>query len=194
MPAWWQDAKLGIFVHWVPASVPAFAPVDVDVGQMMQSGRRDAFAYSPYSEWYENSLRFPDSPVARHHRETYGDRPYVKFAADWEAGLDQWDPQEWATRFAATGARYVVLVTKHMDGYCLWPTDVTNPHRARMELPARRRRRAERGRARRGDALRDLLLRRARLDLQRPADGIAGRDARRSAAWRLSGLRRGPGP
>ncbi len=129
MPTWWQDAKLGIFVHWTPASVPAFAPVDVDIGQLMQSGRRDAFAYSPYSEWYENSLRFPDSPVARHHRETYGDRPYVKFAADWEAGLDQWDPQEWATRFAATGARYVVLVTKHMDGYCLWPTDVTNPHR-----------------------------------------------------------------
>ena len=130
VPAWWQDAKLGIFVHWVPASVPAFAPVDIDVGQMMQSGRRDAFAYSPYTEWYENSMQFPDSPVARHHRETYGSRPYVKFAADWEAGLDQWDPQEWAARFAATGARYVVLVTKHMDGYCLWPTDVTNPHRA----------------------------------------------------------------
>jgi alpha-L-fucosidase len=97
---------------------------------MLRSGRRDAFAYSPYTEWYENSLRFPDSPVARHHRETYGDRPYVKFADDWEAGLDQWDPHEWATRFAETGARYVVLVTKHMDGYCLWPTDVANPHRA----------------------------------------------------------------
>ena len=49
-------------------------------------------------------------------------RPYREFARDWEAGLAGWDPDEWATRFAATGARYVVLVTKHHDGYCLWPT------------------------------------------------------------------------
>ena len=71
----------------------------------------------------------PDSPVARHHREVWGNRPYERFADDWVAGLAQWDPTEWAARFAATGARYVVLVTKHMDGYCLWPTDVRNPRR-----------------------------------------------------------------
>ena len=78
VPAWWSDAKLGIFVHWTPASVPAFAPVDVDIGKLVQSGRRDALAFSPYAEWYENSLRFPDSPVARHHREVYGNRPYER--------------------------------------------------------------------------------------------------------------------
>ncbi|HTD49948.1 MAG TPA: alpha-L-fucosidase [Acidimicrobiia bacterium] len=130
VPAWWLDAKLGIFVHWTPASVPAFAPVDVDIGTLVQSGRRDALACCPYAEWYENSLRFPQSPVARHHREVYGVRPYTEFARDWEAALEQWDPHEWAARFASTGARYVVLVTKHMDGYCLWPTDVHNPRRA----------------------------------------------------------------
>ena len=129
VPAWWLDAKLGIFVHWTPASVPAFAPVDVDISKLVQSGRRDALAFSPYAEWYENSLRFPDSPVALHHREAYGDRAYTEFAGEWGAGLEQWDPHDWAARFAATGARYVVLVTKHMDGYCLWPTDVRNPHR-----------------------------------------------------------------
>ncbi len=129
MPAWWLDAKLGIFVHWTPASVPGFAPVDVEIGDLLKSGRRDAFARSPYAEWYENSLRFADSPVARHHREVWGNRPYEQFADDWVAGLAQWDPTEWASRFAATGARYVVLVTKHMDGYCLWPTDVRNPRR-----------------------------------------------------------------
>jgi len=42
VPAWWLDAKLGIFVHWTPASVPAFAPVDVDIGELVRSGRRDA--------------------------------------------------------------------------------------------------------------------------------------------------------
>ena len=57
-------------------------------------------ALSPYAEWYENSLRFPDSPVARHHREAYGDRPYAAFAADFEAGLEQWDPTPGPTRFA----------------------------------------------------------------------------------------------
>ena len=129
VPAWWLDAKLGIFVHWTPASVPAFAPVDVDITELVQSGRRDALGWSPYAEWYENSLKFPGSPAAQHHREVYGNRPYTEFAADWEAGLEQWDPHAWAARFAATGARYVVFVTKHMDGYCMWPTGVANPHR-----------------------------------------------------------------
>lgn len=129
VPDWWRDAKLGIFVHWTPASVPAFAPVDADIGQLLQSGRSDALASTPYSEWYENSLRFPGSPVEVHHRTVYGSRPYTQFAADWEAALEQWDPHAWAARFAATGARYVVFVAKHSDGYCLWPTSVANPHR-----------------------------------------------------------------
>ena len=135
VPTWWQDAKLGIFVHWTPASVPGFAPVDDDIAELMRTGRPDAFAWSPYSEWYENSLRFPQSPASAHHRAVYGDRPYAEFVGDWEAGLEQWDPGEWAARFAETGARYVVLVTKHHDGYCLWPTDVPNPHRPGWHCP-----------------------------------------------------------
>jgi alpha-L-fucosidase len=130
VPAWWLDAKLGIFVHWSPASVPGFAPVDTDIGQLVQSDEPDALKDTPYAEWYGNSLRFPDSAVARHHRTTYGDRPYEAFARDWEDGLEHWDPDDWARRFAATGARWVVLVTKHMDGFCLWPTEVTNPNQA----------------------------------------------------------------
>jgi len=129
VPAWWSDAKLGIFVHWTPASVPAFATVDAEIGALMARRDPQAMAWSPYSEWYENSLRFPDSPAARHHAEVHGNRPYHEFAAEWEAALDGWDPDAWAERFAATGARYVVLVTKHHDGYCLWPTEVPNPHR-----------------------------------------------------------------
>ncbi len=130
IPAWWLDAKLGIFVHWTPASVPAFAPVDEDISELVKSDRPAALAHAPYAEWYENSLRFPQSPAARHHRFVWGDRPYEQFADDWVAGLEHWDPHAWAAQFAATGARYVVLVTKHMDGYCLWPTDIRNPHRS----------------------------------------------------------------
>jgi alpha-L-fucosidase len=129
VPTWWQDAKLGIFVHWTIASIPAFAPIDVDFHQLIESQRSEAFGWSPYVEWYENSLRFVDSPVSRHHRDVYGDRPYEDFRAEWEAGLDQWDPDAWAKQFASAGARYVVLVSKHADGYCLWPTDVPNPRR-----------------------------------------------------------------
>ncbi len=129
VPTWWRDAKLGIFVHWTIASVPAFAPVDVDFGQLVASRRSEAFGWSPYVEWYENSLRFADSPVRHHHRQVYGDRPYEDFRGDWEAGLDHWDPDSWARHFAAAGARYVVLVSKHADGYCLWPTSVANPRR-----------------------------------------------------------------
>ncbi len=108
--------------------MPAFAPTTDEIGELLAAGRPDALAWSPYTEWYENSLRFSDSPVGRHHRETYGSRPYREFARDWEAGLATWDPDDWARRFAATGARYVVFVTKHHDGYCLWPSDVRNPH------------------------------------------------------------------
>ena len=105
VPAWWRDAKLGIFIHWTPASVPGFAPVDGDVSDMLESGSPEAMGWSPYTEWYENSLRFPDSPVAKHHRAVYGDRDYRSFVADWESGLASWDPDEWAATFATTGAR-----------------------------------------------------------------------------------------
>ncbi len=135
MPTWWSDAKLGIFVHWTLASVPAFAPVDVDFGSLIGSARREAFGSSPYVEWYQNSLRFPDSPASRHHREVWGDRTYESFREPWEEGLAQWDPDGWAASFAATGARYVVLVAKHADGYCLWPTGVDNPRRPGWHCP-----------------------------------------------------------
>ncbi len=128
VPAWWRDAKLGIFVHWTPASVPGWAPVDVEIGDLMASGAPHPMASAPYTEWYQNSLRFPDSPVSAHHREVHPGRDYASFADDFRAGLETWDPTDWARRFRATGARYVVLVTKHHDGFCLWPSEVRNPH------------------------------------------------------------------
>ena len=130
VPAWWADAKLGIFIHWVPASVPGFAPTSQGIKELLVSDTPNPLSETPYSEWYENSLRFPESSVSTFHRERYGDRPYDAFVADFVAGAEQWDPVEWAARFAETGAGYVVLVTKHHDGWCLWPSDVHNPHRA----------------------------------------------------------------
>ena len=41
------------------------------------------------------------------------------------------DLEDWADLFAAAGAAYVVMVTRHLDGYPLWPTAVANPHMPR---------------------------------------------------------------
>jgi alpha-L-fucosidase len=71
----------------------------------------------------------PESPSARHHAERWGDRPYADFRGDFAAGLEAWDPADWARLFRRAGARYVVLVTKHHDGFCLWPSRVANPRR-----------------------------------------------------------------
>lgn len=130
VPTWWSDAKLGIFVHWTPAAVAGFAPTVGGAADQPTGDNPHPVAESPYAEWYQNSLRFPDSTVAKHHRATYGDRPYDAFADDFVAALDRWDPEDWADRFARAGARYVVLVTKHHDGFCLWPSSVRNPQRS----------------------------------------------------------------
>jgi alpha-L-fucosidase len=135
LPAWYDDAKLGIFIHWSLSSVPGFATRDREIGQLMRERYDDFLPLSPYTEWYENAIKFNDSPSARHHRETYGDRPYAAFQADWEAGLEHWRPEDWAARFARAGARYVVLVTKHHDGYCLWPSKHAHPIRPGWHCP-----------------------------------------------------------
>ncbi|MEE8557156.1 MAG: alpha-L-fucosidase [Myxococcota bacterium] len=129
VPAWYEDAKLGIFIHWSVPSVPGFAPREVDINELLRTRYDDFLPLSPYSEWYENAIKFPWSPSARHHRETYGDRPYASFALDFIAALDHWKPAEWAAHFRRAGARYVVMVTKHHDGFCLWPSSIRNPKR-----------------------------------------------------------------
>ncbi|MFI5319947.1 MAG: alpha-L-fucosidase [Myxococcota bacterium] len=129
-PAWYDDAKLGIFVHWTPASVIGFAPREREITELLVERYDDMQVEVPYTEWYENSLRFPGSSVARYHREHFGDRPMRAFAEEFERAVrERWDPEVWAEAFAAAGARYVVLVTKHHDGFCLWPTRVPNPRR-----------------------------------------------------------------
>ena len=93
VPAWYDDAKLGIFIHWSLSSVPGFAPRDREIGELLRERYDDFAPLSPYAEWYENALKFPDSPSARHHRETYADRPYAAFQVDWEAALERWSPE-----------------------------------------------------------------------------------------------------
>ena len=79
LPAWYADAKLGIFVHWGLYSVPGWAPLqhpDHDFRNV------DYIKNNPYAEWYYNVMRIDGSPTQAYHREHYGaDYNYYNFAA-----------------------------------------------------------------------------------------------------------------
>jgi len=102
-PRWFRDAKLGIFIHWGVYSVPAYSN-DED-----------------YGEWFLRGLQVGDTLRTRFMRENWGEGfSYRDFAPLFRAEL--FDPDDWAELFRRSGARYVVLVSKHHDGYALWPS------------------------------------------------------------------------
>jgi len=109
IPKWFQDAKFGIFIHWGVYSVPAWRKVT--------EGR-----YASYAEWYYARVMFDrQSGGQEFHAKNFGkDFAYRDFAPLFRAEL--FDPGRWADLFARSGARYVVLTSKHHDGFCLWPT------------------------------------------------------------------------
>jgi len=108
IPAWFEDAKFGVFIHWGVYSVPAWIRVT--------EGR-----YASYAEWYYARVMGELKGDEDFHERTFGeDFAYRDFAPSFTAEL--WDPDFWAELFAESGARYVVLTSKHHDGFCLWPT------------------------------------------------------------------------
>jgi alpha-L-fucosidase len=128
VPAWFEDAKFGVFVHWSLSCIPAWAPRAGSLTELMATRLHELQKFSPYAEWYWNAMRIPGSPVAEHHAKVWGDAPYQRFREPFEQRIASWDPAPFTDLFAKAGARYVVHVTKHHDGYCLWPTGVANPH------------------------------------------------------------------
>jgi alpha-L-fucosidase len=130
-PAWYDGAKLGIFVHWGLYSVPAWAPRVPDIQTMLKShDPAYVLAHNPYAEWYLNTMQIAGSPTAEHHAATYGaDTPYDEFVAPFDERSQAADLDALADLCARGGARYVVHTTKHHDGYCLWPTDVVNAYK-----------------------------------------------------------------
>ena len=128
-PEWYAKAGLGIFIHWGIFAVPAWAPRGASITELFRTRYDEAFVIGPYAEWYENALRFPESPTTAHHRSLYAGRDYQTFRPEFDKAAESFDAQSWVELFVAAGARYVVLVTKHHDGYCLWPTAVENPWR-----------------------------------------------------------------
>jgi alpha-L-fucosidase len=128
-PAWFQRPQLGVFIHWGLYAVPAWAPTGRSIHELMREDYDKATVLGPYAEWYANAMTVEGSPTQRYHCSTFGDVPYQGFRETFETQAEAFDAKQWVETFVAAGASYVVFVTKHHDGYCLWPTDVANPHR-----------------------------------------------------------------
>ena len=103
VPEWYKNAKFGIFIHWGVFSVPAFG-----------------------SEWYPRNMYRKDSPEYRHHVEKYGNHAefgYKEFIPMFKA--EKFNPKEWAELFADAGARYVVPVAEHHDGFQMYKSEIS---------------------------------------------------------------------
>lgn len=126
LPQWYAGAKLGIFIHWGLYSVPGWAPLSHPEHDFSSV---DYIKFNPYAEWYLNVMRIPGSPTQAYHREHYGDGfGYYDFAPIFNRESKKWNPDAMAAIFEAAGARYVVLTSKHHEGFTLWPSAVTNPN------------------------------------------------------------------
>ncbi len=104
-PAWFLDAKFGVFMHWGVYSVPAWGKV------------------GEYAEWYWNHIddKKPENVWWQFHKKTYGENfAYQDFAPQFKAEL--FDAKQWADLFARAGIKYVVPTSKHHEGFALWPS------------------------------------------------------------------------
>jgi alpha-L-fucosidase len=110
VPEWYKDAKFGIFIHWGVYSVPAFD-----------------------NEWYPRNMYLPDNPVFKHHVATYGPQSqfgYKDFISKFRA--DKFDAHHWAELFRKAGAKYVVPVAEHHDGFPMYECSLTEWSAAKL--------------------------------------------------------------
>ncbi len=112
VPEWFSDAKFGIFLHWGLYSVPAWGPTDGTI-------------YEKYAEWYWMRMMQPETGTGKKFRDfhdrVYGEKfKYQDFVKGFKA--EMFDPEQWAEIFQDAGAKYVVLTSKHHEGFALWPS------------------------------------------------------------------------
>ncbi|MCU0916286.1 MAG: alpha-L-fucosidase [Planctomycetes bacterium] len=94
--AWWRDARFGLFIHWGLYAVPA--------------GTYQGERVKGIGEWIMNNAKIP---VAE----------YEKFAGAFNP--TGFNADEWVRLAKAAGMRYIVITSKHHDGFCLWDSKVT---------------------------------------------------------------------
>jgi alpha-L-fucosidase len=113
-PEWFEDAKFGIFIHWGVYSVPA-------------SG----------NEWYSRNMYVPGNKAFEHHIATYGPQStfgYKNFIPEFRA--EKFNAADWVDLFVKAGARYVVPVGEHCDGFSMYASRI-NPWNASAMGPKR---------------------------------------------------------
>jgi alpha-L-fucosidase len=103
VPAWFADAKFGIFIHWGLYSVPSYTKK------------------GDYAEWYAKQLEGGAPEVTAFHNRVYGKAKYEDFVSGFKAEL--FDAEKWAALFQRAGAKYINFVSKHHDGFCMYKTD-----------------------------------------------------------------------
>jgi alpha-L-fucosidase len=110
VPAWFDDGKIGIFIHWGPYSVIGYkkggAGYAEHVPKLLYD---DPEHYYPYMQ--------------RRWGATPPEFGYKDMIPEFKA--EHWNPDEWAALFAEVGARYVVLTAEHHDGWANWDSDLT---------------------------------------------------------------------
>ncbi|CAL4115880.1 unnamed protein product, partial [Meganyctiphanes norvegica] len=112
LPPWYDDAKVGIFIHWGVFSVPSFG---------VPNPQDSAGGKGATGEWFWNRWENNETHILEFMKDNYPpDFTYQDFAPQLTAEF--FDPVHWAQTFEASGAKYVVLTSKHHEGYTLWPS------------------------------------------------------------------------
>lgn len=93
---WWRDARFGMFIHWGVYSVPA--------------GEYKGQRIDRIGEWIMHELRIPE-------------KEYREFAKGFNPV--KYDPDAWAQLAKDAGMKYIVITSKHHDGFALFPSDAT---------------------------------------------------------------------
>lgn len=133
LPDWYVDAKFGVIIHYGIYTVPGWAPLFDPTGKLFS---KEFFYNNPYPEWYLNSMQIEGSPTYEYHKKYYGvNFKYDDFIPLFEKALQKWNPDNWSELLAAGGVKYVVFVTKHHDGYLLWPSAYPNPYKQNYRAP-----------------------------------------------------------
>lgn len=117
IPEWYTDAKFGIFIHWGVYSVPAFGSEWYPRLMYMDT--------ATFSATLELGAEGPNR-VFTHHKEKYGDQKefgYKDFIPMFKA--PKFDAGEWISLFKEAGAKYVVPVADHHDGFAMYASNTT---------------------------------------------------------------------
>ena len=93
---WWKEAKFGMFIHWGVYSVPA--------------GIYNGKEVNGIGEWIMNRGKIP---VIEY-------KAYAK-----EFNPVKYDPEAWVQLAKEAGMKYLVITSKHHDGFALFDSKVT---------------------------------------------------------------------